>query len=311
MSKLVVSVPDVRLREALDPINGVEFVLWEMTGPAPRDRFDVVVPPYLGGNKALKHLAGVTAGLIQWQSIGYNGVAKYLDDGQLFANAATVHEASTAELTLGLTLAAQREIPRFVRQGDLGVWEGGTTPSLADRRVLLVGYGGVSKAVEARLLPFETEVTRLARSARTETGPTGEDVAVYGLDELHERLAQAEIVIVAVPLSPETKDLLDAAALAALPDGALVVNVARGPVVNTNALVAELQSGRLRAAVDVTDPEPLPQDHPLWSSPNVLISPHVGGDTTAMIPRMARLLGRQIDHLLAGEELENLVLPLK
>lgn len=307
MSKLVVSLPDPKLQEALGPIDGVEYVPWQMDGPAPRSVFDIVVPPYLGGNRALQHLEGVTAGLVQWQSIGYNGVAKYLGPEQRFANAATVHETSTAELALGLTLAAQREIPRFVRQGDRAIWEGGTAPSLADRRVLLIGYGGVSKAIDARLAPFEVTATRIARSAREEPGPSGDPVVVHGLDALHERLAEAEIVIIAVPLSPETRGMLDASALSALPDGALIVNVARGPVIDTDALVAELQSGRLRAAVDVTDPEPLPAEHPLWSCPNTLISPHVGGDTTAMIPRMARLLRRQIDHLLAGEELENLI----
>ena len=186
-------------------------------------------------------------------------------------------------------------------------WDLRSFPSLADRRVLLIGYGGVSKAIEARLAGFEVEITRLARTSREETNLAGETVAVHGFAELHARLAEAEIVIMAVLLTAETTGLLDAAALAALPDGALLVNVARGPVVDTDALIAELSAGRLRAALDVTDPEPLPAEHPLWECPGVLISPHVGGDSSAMLPRMVALIRRQISHLRAGETPENIV----
>jgi hypothetical protein len=199
-----------------------------------------------------------------------------------FANAATVHETSTAELAVTLALASQRGIPEFVRAGDEGRWDLREFPSLADRRVLLVGYGGVAKAVEARLAGFEVQLTRLARSAREEQNLAGDTVEVRGFEDLHECLADAEVVILAVPLTDGTRGLVDAAALAAMPDDALLVNVARGPVVDTDALVAELQAGRLRAALDVTDPEPLPEDHPLWKCPNTLITPHVGGDSSAM-----------------------------
>lgn len=308
MNDLVVSLPtDAGLREALGDVEGVEFVTWDLDGPAPRDRFDIVVPPYWGGNRQLAQLAGVEAGLVQWQSIGYNGVAKHLPEGMPFANATTVHETSTAELALALTLAAQRGIPEFVRDGEAHRWQLQSFPSLADRRVLLVGYGGVSKAIEARLGGFETRITRLARSAREERNPAGEQVTVLGFEDLRDCLAEAEVVILAVPLTDETKGLIDAEALAAMPDGALLVNVARGPVVDTDALVAELQAGRLRAALDVTDPEPLPEDHPLWACPNTLITPHVGGDSSAMLPRMVALIRRQIDRMRSGEGPENLI----
>lgn len=308
MSELTVSLPtDPGLREALADEPGVTFVTWDMEGAAPGRRFDLVVPPYWGGNRQLAHLAGVETRLVQWQSIGYNGVTKYLPEGVPLANAATVHETSTAELALALTLSAQRGIPEFVRDGLEHRWDLRSFPSLADRRVLLIGYGGVSKAIEARLAGFEVEITRLARTSREETNLTGETVAVHGFAELHARLAEAEIVIMAVPLTAETTGLLDAAALAALPDGALLVNVARGPVVDTDALIAELSAGRLRAALDVTDPEPLPAEHPLWECPGVLISPHVGGDSSAMLPRMVALIRRQIAHLRAGETPENIV----
>lgn len=309
MSDFVVSLPtDPGLREAVGAIDGVEIVDWDLDGPAPRGKIDIVVPPYWGGIRRLAKLAEIDVRLVQWQSIGYNGLDRYLPAGLPVANATTVHEASTAELALGLTLAAQRGLQHFVRDGIEGKWDLRTFPSLADRRVLIVGYGGVGKAIEARLAGFETHITRLARSARDELNLAGELVHVHALDELHELLSDTEILIVGLPLSDATRGLFDAAALAALPDGALVVNVGRGPLVDTDALVAELTAGRLRAALDVTDPEPLPADHPLWSLPNALITPHAGGDSTAMLPRMVDLIRRQIERLRAGEAPENIVL---
>lgn len=308
MTALVVSLPDQELEDAMGEVDGVDFVRWDMRGDAPRQEIDIVVPPYLDGNKPIARLEGLDVRLVQWQSIGYNGIAKYLPAGVALANASTVHETSTAELALLLALAAQRGLPDFVRDADTRTWRSTSLPSLADRRVLLVGYGGVSQAIEARIAPFEVEIERLARTGRVDKNLAGDIVDVHGIDDLHRRLGETDIVFLAVPLSPDTKHLIDAEALAALPAGALVVNVARGPVVDTDALVAELSSGRLRAALDVTDPEPLPEDHPLWSCPNTIITPHVGGDSSAMLPRMAKLLHRQIAHLQAGETPENIVL---
>ncbi|GAA1779069.1 2-hydroxyacid dehydrogenase [Leucobacter iarius] len=308
MRELVVSLPDEGLLEELGEIPGVEWVAWELDGPAPRAHLDIVVPPYWGGAELLERLDGTSVGLVQWQSIGYNGVDAHLPAGIPLANAATVHEASTAELALALLLAAQRGIPEFVRDGEAHRWDLRTFPSVADRRVLIVGYGGVGKAIDARLAGFEAHVTRLARTARTDRDLSGNPVEVRGFDRLAESLAEAEIAILAVPLTPETTGLIDAAALAAMPDGALLVNVARGRVVDTAALVRELESGRLRAALDVTDPEPLPADHPLWSCANALITPHAGGDSTAMLPRVVDLIRRQVARMQAGERPENLVL---
>jgi phosphoglycerate dehydrogenase-like enzyme len=169
--------------------------------------------------------------------------------------------------------------------------------------VLLVGYGGVGKAIEARLLPFETEVTRLASRGRDD-----ERGRIHGIDSLFEQLPLHDIVVVSVPLSEQTRHLVDNRFLAAMADGALLVNVARGPVADTEALLRETASGRLRAALDVTDPEPLPQDHPLWKVPGVLITPHVGGASSAMLPRVARLIRKQIGLLQAGQEPVNVVL---
>lgn len=305
---LVVGVPTQELMDSLGSIDGVKVVLWRFDGPAPVDHFDIVVPPYLEHARVLERLNGVSARLVQSQSIGYEGITKYLPASMPFANATTVHEASTAELALALTLAMQRGLTEFVRASERHEWQLKWFPSLADRRVLIVGYGAVGQAIEARLIPFEAEVTRVASTARVQDGPAGRPVRVHGLGDLQALIPHAEIIVLAVPLTQETHHLVDAAFLAAMADGALLVNVARGRVVDTDALVAEVTSGRLRAAVDVTDPEPLPADHPLWGLPNVLISPHVGGASSAMLPRMTRLIRRQIERMLAGEPPENLVI---
>lgn len=309
MSDFVVSLPDDEgLEEAVGEVTGVEFVTWNLDDPPPRDRIDIVVPPYWGGRRRLAQLAQVETQLVQWQSIGFDGVDRFLPSGVRLANATSVHETSTAELAVGLAIGAQRGLADFVRDGLTGTWNLRSFASLADRNVLIVGYGGVGKAVDARLSGFEVQVTRIARTARTERSLAGGEVEVHGFESLREALAEAEIVILTVPLTDETRGMIDAAALAVMPDDALLVNVARGGVVNTDALVAELQAGRLRAALDVTDPEPLPSDHPLWQCQNALITPHAGGDSSAMMPRMAALIHRQIDHLRNGEVPENLVL---
>ena len=300
---LVVSVPTAGLARDLEPLpEGVEVLVWEMDAPAPRDRIDLVVLPYMSGTSGFTFLAGVETQLVQGESIGYEGIAAKLPPGVVFANAATVHEASTAELAVGLTLALQRHLDDFARDTAAGRWAPQYAQSLADRRVLLVGYGGVGKAVARRLARFEVDLVPVASHARSEDG-----VAVHGIDELPGLLPSAEIVILTLPGGDATRHIIGESELAALPDGALVVNVGRGPLIDTDALVRHTASGRLRAALDVTDPEPLPPGHPLWSSPGVLISPHVGGDSSAMHPRIAALVRRQIAHLLAGEEPENIV----
>ena len=308
MRNIVVSVPPEGLREALDDLPGVEIVDWDMSGPPPRTDIDIVVPPYWNARAALPRVADTDALIVLWQSIGFDAVAEHLPSHVTVCNAASVHEGATAELAVALTLAALRGIPDFVRDDDAGIWNLRRFPGLADKRVLLVGYGGVAQAVEARLSGFEVSITRIARRARTDRDLAGAPVDVLGWDDLHVALGTADVVILAVPLNDATRGVIDADALAAMPAGALLVNVARGAVVDTDALVAELESGRLRAALDVTSPEPLPQDHPLWRCPNVLITPHVGGDSDAMAPRIARLLRRQVENARDGRPLENVVL---
>ena len=304
---LVVSLPDESLLAALGPLpDGVTPMVWDLTSAPPVDRIDLVVPPYMGDWK--ERLPGVTAvrpRLIQSQLLGYDGVEAFLPDGVPYANAVGVHEPSTAELAVGLILASLRHLDDYVRQATAG---GPQVPirgtSLADRRVLLLGVGGVGAAIARRLDPFEVDLVRVARTARVDDGGT-----IHGLAELQSLLPAAEVVVLAVPLDAATTGMVDRAFLAALPDGALIVNVGRGPLVDTAALVEATADGRIRAALDVTDPEPLPAGHPLLASPHVLVVPHVGGNSTAMRPRMAAVIRDQIDRLLRGDLPAHVVLP--
>ncbi|MGW0993085.1 2-hydroxyacid dehydrogenase [Streptomyces sp. NPDC002520] len=224
--------------------------------------------------------------------------------GVQLCNARGVHETSTAELALTLILASLRGIPQFVRAQQEGHWQSGFHPSLADRSVLIVGYGAIGAAIEDRLAPFEpARVARVARSRRaTARGP------VHPLTELPALLPEADVVILTTPLTDETRGMADAGFLGRMKDGALLVNVSRGPVVDTKALLDELESGRITAALDVTDPEPLPPGHPLWHAPGVLISPHVGGPSSAFMPRAKRLLVDQLNRFVNHEPLRNVVL---
>jgi phosphoglycerate dehydrogenase-like enzyme len=300
---LRVSVPDENLASALGELEDVEFVLWDMSGPTPFPAIDIVVPPYLAGAGWAAQLAGVRIRLIQSPMVGYDGVAHLLPPGLVFANAASVHETSTAELTLALILASQRGIPDFVRAAEKGYWARAWHQSLADRRVLLVGYGGVGKAIAERLGPFEVTLIRVARTARVD-----ESGEIYGIESLVELLPSADVAIVVVPLDTSTTHLIDDDFLSRMPDGSLLVNVSRGLVADTEAVLQHAQTGRLRFALDVTDPEPLPEGHPLFALENVLISPHVGGATTAALPRLVRLIKEQVERMSAGDEPLNVVL---
>jgi phosphoglycerate dehydrogenase-like enzyme len=304
-SRLLVSVPDDHVRGTLEHLsNAVELILWDMSGPAPVKDIDIVVPPYLRPVSVLEQLNGIHVRLVQSQLVGYDGVENFLPEGVVYANAASVHETSTAELTLALILAAQRGLPDFVRAASEGRWSPAWHASLADRRVLLIGYGGVGKAIESRLLPFEVELTRVASHERID-----ERGVIYDKESLPRLLPNAEIVIVVVPLTPSTTHLVDDAFLSHMSDGSLLVNVARGAVADTEALIKHAGSGRLRLALDVTDPEPLPDGHSLFAMPNVLISPHVGGASSAMPSRAARLIEEQISRMARGDAPINVIFP--
>ncbi len=300
----IVSLPNAEVRSWLgEAPDGVQFVEWDLSGQPPVDTINIVVPPYMGAAQRLGALSHVRAQLVQSLSIGYDGVEAILPPGNVYANAASVHEASTAEMAMALTLSAQRAIPDFVRAAEKGHWAPQPRASLADREVLLVGYGGVGRAIEERLIAFEVTITRVARHERTDERGT-----IHATSSLPQLLSSAEIVIIAVPLSKSTTRLVDDDFLSSMRDGALLVNVSRGQVANTDALVRHASSGRLRLALDVVDPEPLPDGHPLFALENVLISPHVGGATTAMPPRAKRLLLEQIRRVQHEETPLNVVL---
>ncbi|MFE3250598.1 2-hydroxyacid dehydrogenase [Streptomyces sp. NPDC059209] len=290
---------------------GLDYLHWDGAPDFPGDPADCAfyVVPYMKGMEvALRPLAAMTSvRVVQTLSAGIDHVAPGLGSlppGVRLCNAKGVHEASTAELTVALVLASLRGIPGFVRGQDAEEWRSGFYPALADKSVLIVGYGSIGAAIEDRLAPFEcARVARVARSARaTERGP------VHALTDLPDLLPQADVVIVSTPLTEETRGLAGAEFLGRMKDGALFVNVARGQVADTKALLAELESGRIRAALDVTDPEPLPPGHPLWHAPGVVISPHVGGSTSAFMPRAKRLLADQLTRYAAGDALRNEVL---
>ncbi|WP_185923586.1 2-hydroxyacid dehydrogenase [Streptomyces sp. WAC05374] len=291
--------------------SGFTYRFWDGGPDFPADPADCVfyVVPYMKSSEiSVRPLAAMTSvRVVQTLSAGIDHVTPglgVLPPGVTLCNARGVHEASTAELTIALVLASLRGIPDFVRGQDREEWRADFYPALADKSVLIVGYGSVGAAIEDRLAPFEcARVARVARSARTtERGP------VQALADLPALLPHADVVILSTPLTPDTQHLADAAFLARMKDGALLVNVARGPVVDTKALLEETRSGRIRAALDVTDPEPLPQGHPLWHAPGVLISPHAGGRTSAFMPRAKRLVAAQLTRFAERTPLRNIVL---
>jgi phosphoglycerate dehydrogenase-like enzyme len=236
--------------------------------------------------------------VVQTLTAGVDDIRPAVPAGVTLCNGRGIHNASTAELAVTLTLASLRGIPRFVRAQDRGEWRPQVMPSLADRTVLIVGYGDIGAAIEARLAGFECDVVRVARTARD---------GVHGIDELSGLLPQADVVILIVPITDETQGMVDADFLGRMRDGALLVNVARGGVVDTDALVEALGTSRIHAALDVTAPEPLPEGHPLWQAPNLLISPHVGGASSAMWPRAYRVVREQLERFAAGAPLANVM----
>ncbi|MDX3576889.1 MULTISPECIES: 2-hydroxyacid dehydrogenase [unclassified Streptomyces] len=290
---------------------GPAYRFWNGEQDFPADPADCAfyVVPYMKapevGQRPLPAMSSLE--VVQTLSAGIDHVEPALGTlppGVRLCNARGVHEASTAELALTLVLASLRGVPDFVRAQERGQWLDGFRPALADKNVLIVGYGSIGSAIEDRLVPFEVaRVARVARSWRTTArGP------VHPIAELPALLPEADVVILCTPLNETTTGLADAAFLARMKDGALLVNVARGPVVDTEALLTELESGRLTAALDVTDPEPLPPGHRLWTAPGVLVSPHVGGPTSAFRPRADRLLADQLRRFVNREPLRNVIL---
>lgn len=280
---------------------GVKVDVYDGSGQRPRavDEVEFYVPAYIGPADRLDVIADMRSlRVVQTLTAGVDDIRAFIPPGVRLCNARGVHDASTAELVVTLVLASLRGVPEFVRAQDEGRWASEHRPALADRTVLIVGYGSVGAAVERRLAGFECDVLRVARRARDSVAP---------MESLPDLLPAADVVVLLVPMTEQTRGMADAGFLARMKDGALLVNAARGPIVDTDALLAEVSAGRLRAALDVTDPEPLPADHPLWHAPGVLVSPHVGGNSTAMMPRAYRLLGDQLRRYVSGEPLRNVI----
>lgn len=285
-------VPSGLRFEVVDPTSHVPDSVGDVRFYVAPYRVDPVVAEVLPRMSSLEVVQVLTAGV--------EHVREQVPEGVLLCNGRGIHDTSTAELALTLVLASLRDVPGMVRDQDARRWHTRWRPALADRRVLLVGYGAVGRAIEQRLLPFETEVVRVARGRRTD-----ERGVVHAIDELPSLLPDADVVVLCCPLTEETRGLVDADFLQRMRDGALLVNVARGPVVATDPLLAELHAGRVTAAVDVVDTEPLPADSAWWDAPGLLVSPHVGGASSAMWPRAHRLVREQLERYAAGEVLHN------
>jgi phosphoglycerate dehydrogenase-like enzyme len=310
-TKRVVWLPYASIEEAERRLGGIpegiDVDLYRADGDGWPDSITEVefyVLPYMKGEEVLDRVGDMTRlRVIQTLTAGVENFLPYVPEGVTLCNAAGVHDASTAELAVALALASGRSLDHFARNQTSGVWEPLRLGiSLADQRVLIIGHGHIGAAIERRLAGFEiASVTRVARRPRTEP------VLVHTVEELPRLLPNADVVFLVAPHTPQTEGMIGSKELAALPNGALLVNVARGKLVDTAALLAETSTGRIRAALDVTDPEPLPPEHPLWRTPGVLISPHVGGASTAFFPRADRLIAAQLDRFAAGQELENII----
>lgn len=297
----VICLPDVTAVELVGALPGdADVVTWNGTGAPPADT-EFWVPTYMFADPERRDAAFAAMPalrVVQLVSAGAEVWVGHVPPGVLLCDGRGVHGGSTAEWVLAAILSVLRDFPRFTRAQLERVWDPVTADELAGKRVLIVGAGDLGENVAARLRPFEAQPTLVARRPRA---------GVHGVDELPGLLPEADIVVLVIPLTPQTTGLVDKAFLAAMPDGALLVNAARGPVVVTEALLAELSSGRLRAALDVTDPEPPPPDHPLWTVPNLLLTPHVGGNVQGFPQRAYRLVREQIVRYVSGEQLLNVV----
>ncbi len=236
-------------------------------------------------------------------------------------NAQGAHSISTAEWTLSAILATMKYFPLYLDVQHSKVWKrrfeasahyaritGDARPmyppvmleELTGKNVLLVGCGAIGKEIERMLAPFHVELVRVARTARTKP-------PVHAVSELDSLLPQAEIVILILPSTAESHHLIGRRQLALMRQGALLVNAARGPIVDTDALVETLNAGHIRAALDVTDPEPIPDSHPLWSCPNLLLTPHVAGSSPQFAPRSLRIAADELHRYINGESMRNVV----
>jgi phosphoglycerate dehydrogenase-like enzyme len=297
---LTVCVPDESSRDQIEPVpDDVRIVVWNGKGRPPDEVADTefLVGGYMSDPNEL-FAAMPKLKVVQMLSAGVERWLPYLPDGVTLCNGRGVHGAATAELAVTGILALVRQLPRLLAQQAAREWREVEREDLAGKRLLVLGAGDIGTHIARALEVFGATTTYVARTARE---------GVHAVSELPDLLPTADILAIAVPITDETRGLIGEAALAALPDRAIVANVSRGPIIDTAALLVETQSGRLRAFLDVTDPEPLPSDHPLWTVPDVIITPHIGGGTQGWQGRAYRLVREQIERYMAGEPLQNVV----
>jgi len=259
----------------------------------------IYIPTYMGGKKSLDPISDLTnLKTVQLLTAGYEDVIPFMRDELTLCNARGVHDFSTSELAVSLILAHYKDHREFAQSQSQGSWNHKTTGSTYGKEIAIIGAGSVAQRLKSMLAPFECKVTMFGQSARD---------GVEAISTVQATVGKFDCVVLLVPLTASTQNLVDAAFLKAMKDGALLVNVARGPVVNTDALCAELASKRLFAALDVTDPEPLTNGHPLWSYENCTVIPHVGGDSTAFEPQARAFLAEQFKRIAQGMQPINIV----
>jgi phosphoglycerate dehydrogenase-like enzyme len=302
---LTISVPTPDVPGYLGDLGGlpddVEVLVWDGHGARPEgaERIRFFVGRYDAAPPAKQTLAALTQlEVVQLVSAGVEPWLAAVPEGVALCNGRGIHGGSTAELAVAGLLAIARDLPRYREAQERHEWERRRSAGVVDRRVLVLGAGDIGRRIGAAVEAFDAEVTYVARTARD---------GVRTLEELASLLPDHEIVVIALPHTPVTDHLVDAEFLAAMPDDAVLVNIARGSIVDTDALLAELRRERLHAYLDVTDPEPLPPDHGLWTAPNVLITPHVGGGTRGWERRAYRLVREQVLRFRDGQELANRV----
>ncbi|GAA2160481.1 2-hydroxyacid dehydrogenase [Glycomyces lechevalierae] len=289
-------------RALLGPLpDGVEVEVYDGRGDYPSDpaALDFWVPPFLAQSKVTTPLRDMTSlKAIQLLSAGAEVWVPAVPPGVTLCDARGVHTGVTAEWTLGAVIASMRGFDVFARKQTRHEWKVEWTTTVVGKRALIVGAGDIGEKVADVLTVLGVEVEKVARRARP---------GVHPIDRIDALLPDFDVVILILPLTDATRGLVDAKFLARMKDGALLVNAARGPIVDTDALVAEVASGRLRCAVDVVDPEPLPADHPLWDLEGALITPHAGASVDGTLDRAYAPIGAQIRRFAAGEPLENVV----
>ncbi len=302
---LLVLVPDPTGEQMLDDLDGVRAVRYDESGgpdalPAEAADAQVFVPGFLAAADALTMLERCPkVRLVQLLSAGAERWVDRLPEGVGLSDCQGAHGGVTAEWVLAGLLAVLRDLPRCVRDQDREHWDQRLTDTLRGQRVLLVGTGDLGEQTARRLEPFDVaEITRVGRRARD---------GIHATSELPDLLPHHDVVVLLVPLTDETRGMVDAAFLSAMRDGAVLVNAARGPIVDTDALLAELTAQRLRAVIDVVDPEPLPPGHALWSAPDLLITPHIGGSVPGHLDRAYRVVRTQLEAVVRGEDPPNLV----